>query len=209
VRLPKGILGEDTTRVLGSLVVARVWQAATSRAGQPEQSRRDATLYIDECHNFLNLPGSVADMLAEARGYRLGLVLAHQDLTQLPRDIAAAASANARNKMFFTVDPQDARQLAAHTLPELDEHDLSHLDRYTAAARLLVDGREHPAFTLITREPPPVVGEATAIRQACAAHTPRPAPSHLEDMARRSAEAARARADDRRNRRRRPPQPPA
>ena len=52
--------------------------------------------------------------------------------------------------MFFTVDPQDAKQLAGHTLPELDEHDLSHLDRYTAAARLLVDGREHPEDFLPT-----------------------------------------------------------
>jgi hypothetical protein len=84
-RLPKGVLGEDTVRVLGSLVVARVWQAATARASQPESSRRDATLYVDECHNFLNLPGSVADMLAEARGYRLSLVLAHQDLPNSPK----------------------------------------------------------------------------------------------------------------------------
>lgn len=47
-RLPKGQLGEDTTRVLGSLLVGRVWQAATARAAQPEHTRRDATLYLDE-----------------------------------------------------------------------------------------------------------------------------------------------------------------
>jgi hypothetical protein len=166
-RLPKGVLGEDTVRVLGSLLVARVWQAATARATQPEHTRRDATLYVDECHNFLNLPGSVADMLAEARGYRLSLVLAHQDLPQLPRDVAAAASANARNKIYFTVDPKDARELAHHTLPELDEHDLGHLDRHTAAARLVISAQETPAFTLATRPPSPVVGEATAVRAAC------------------------------------------
>jgi hypothetical protein len=170
-RLPNGVLGEDTVRVLGSLVVARVWQAATARARQPEGSRRDATLYVDECHNFLNLPGSVADMLAEARGYRLSLVLAHQDLPQLAKDVAAAASANARNKIYFTVDPKDAKDLAAHTLPELDEHDLSHLDKHTAAARLVIAGRETPAFTLTTREPPPAAGHAARIRAACAAAT--------------------------------------
>jgi hypothetical protein len=187
VRLPKGILGEDTTRVLGSLIVSRVWQAATARAAQPEESRKDATLYLDECHNFLHQQGSLADMLAEARGYHLGVVLAHQDLAQLPKDVAAAASANARNKLYFTIDPADARLLAAHTLPELDEHDLAHLDRHTAAARLLVDGREHPAFTMLTREPPQVVGEALAIRQACSAATPDPEASPLEEMARRYA----------------------
>ncbi|MFI6066957.1 type IV secretory system conjugative DNA transfer family protein [Micromonospora sp. NPDC051227] len=168
-RLPKGILGEETSRILGSMIVARVWQAAIARASVPEDQRRDASLYVDECHNFLTLPGSVGDMLAEARGFRLGLVLAHQDLAQLPNDIAAAVSANARTKLFFNVDPADARDLSRHTKPELDEHDLAHLDVYTAAARLLVGNRELPAFTFVTNPPVPPVGEATAIRQECAA----------------------------------------
>ncbi|WP_030334810.1 type IV secretory system conjugative DNA transfer family protein [Micromonospora parva] len=167
-RLPKGILGEETSRILGSMIVARVWQAAIARASVPEDQRKDANLYVDECHNFLTLPGSVGDMLAEARGFRLGLVLAHQDLAQLPNDIAAAVSANARTKLFFNVDPADARDLSRHTKPELDEHDLAHLDVYTAAARLLVGNRELPAFTFVTNPPAPLVGEATAIRQECA-----------------------------------------
>jgi hypothetical protein len=195
-RLPKGVLGEDTVRVLGSLLVARVWQAATARATQPEASRRDATLYVDECHNFLNLPGSVADMLAEARGYRLSLVLAHQDLPQLPRDVAAAASANARNKIYFTVDPKDARELAHHTLPELDEHDLGHLDKHTATGRLVINAQETPAFTLATRPPPPVVGEATAVRAACnTTNSSHREPSAIEALARNM---ARRRNQDRR-----------
>ncbi|WP_328414655.1 type IV secretion system DNA-binding domain-containing protein [Micromonospora sp. NBC_00389] len=168
-RLPKGVLGEETSRILGSMIVARVWQAAIARASIPEDQRRDASLYVDECHNFLTLPGNVGDMLAEARGFRLGLVLAHQDLAQLPHDIAAAVSANARSKLFFNVDPADARDLSRHTKPELDEHDLAHLDVYTAAARLLVGNRELPAFTFVTNPPAPPVGEATAIRQECAA----------------------------------------
>ncbi|MDG4838353.1 type IV secretion system DNA-binding domain-containing protein [Micromonospora sp. WMMD967] len=168
-RLPKGILGEETSRILGSMIVARVWQAAIARANIPENQRKDANLYVDECHNFLTLPGSVGDMLAEARGFRLGLVLAHQDLAQLPNDIASAVSANARTKLFFNVDPADARDLSRHTKPELDEHDLAHLDVYTAAGRLLVGNRELPAFTFVTNPPAPPVGEATAIRQECAA----------------------------------------
>ncbi|WP_144118351.1 type IV secretory system conjugative DNA transfer family protein [Catellatospora sichuanensis] len=168
-RLPKGILGEETSRILGSLIVARVWQAAIARASIPEDQRKDACLYIDECQNFLTLPGSVGDMLAEARGFRLGLVLAHQDLAQLPKDIAAAVSANARSKLFFNVDPGDARELSRHTKPEMDEHDLAHLDVYTAAARLLVGNRELPAFTFTTNPPVEIAGEATAIRQEVAA----------------------------------------
>ncbi|WP_328468843.1 type IV secretion system DNA-binding domain-containing protein [Actinoplanes sp. NBC_00393] len=168
-RLPKGILGEETSRILGSMIVARVWQAAIARAAILEDERKDATLFVDECHNFLTLPGSIGDMLAEARGFRLGLVLAHQDLAQLPKDIAAALSANARSKVFFNVDPADARELSRHTKPELDEHDLAHLDVYTATARLLVGNRELPAFTFLTNPPAPADGEPTTIRRACAA----------------------------------------
>ena len=57
-------------------------------------------------------------------------------------------------------------------MPELDEHDLAHLDAYTAAARLIVDGRQTPAFTLRTRPPKPVIGDAAVIRRITAAAVP-------------------------------------
>jgi hypothetical protein len=182
-RLPKGVLGDDTARLLGSFVVASVWQAATARSARPEHTRRDAALIIDECQNFLNLPRSIEDMAAEARGYRLSLILAHQSLSQLPRETAAAISANCRNKLYFTCSPEDARPLSRHTMPELDEHDLSHLDRYTAAARLVVEGRETAAFTLATDPPPKVVGEAASIRRRCAQITAERLPTQQADDA--------------------------
>ncbi|SBT65659.1 AAA-like domain-containing protein [Micromonospora sediminicola] len=172
MRIPKGQLGEDTSKLLGSLVLAQVWQAATARARIAPDKRRDATLIIDEAQNFLTLANSLDTMLAEARKYRLSLVLAHQDLAQFPKDLLAAASANARNKIYFSCAPEDARVLARHTLPELDEHDLTHLDAYTAATRLVVGGRQTPAFTMRTRPPKPLIGEATAIRQAAARAVP-------------------------------------
>ncbi|WP_213006103.1 type IV secretory system conjugative DNA transfer family protein [Paractinoplanes toevensis] len=166
VRIPKGVLGEDTSKLLGSLILARVWQAATARASIPVEQRRDASIYLDECQNFLTLASSLDSMLAEARKYRLSMKLAHQDLAQFPKELLAAVSANARNKIYFSVAPEDARVLARHTLPELDEHDLSHLDAYTAAARLVVDGRQTAAFTMKTRPPRDLVGVAAVIRQA-------------------------------------------
>jgi hypothetical protein len=171
VRIPKGTLGEDTSRLLGSLILARVWQAATARANIPAGQRRDASLYLDEAQNFLTF-GSLDTMLAEARKYALSMVLAHQDLAQFPKDLLAAASANARNKIYFTCAPEDARVLARHTLPELDEHDLSHLDAYTTASRLVVAGRQTTAFTMTTRPPRPVAGHAAAIREAAANNVP-------------------------------------
>ena len=72
---------------------------------------------VDERHNFLHLPIGVDDTLAEARGYRISLVLAHQHLTQLPVEVRDAVNANARNKILFTVSPDDASKLVRHVAP--------------------------------------------------------------------------------------------
>ncbi|WP_243742375.1 type IV secretory system conjugative DNA transfer family protein [Actinorugispora endophytica] len=173
MRLPKGRLGEDTAALIGSFALAATWQTVTGRAHQSEQARKDTAAYVDECHNFLNMPGSLADMLAEARGYRLALTLAHQELGQLPPELRKALSANARSKIYFTCSPDDAAQLEAHTLPSVSGYDLTHLGDYQAVGRLLVGARERPAFTLRTRPLPPLVsGRATAVRAAARRHTP-------------------------------------
>lgn len=165
VRLPKGTIGDDTARLVGSLVIARAWQAATARAGN--KIRPDAVVYVDECQNFLNLPGTLADVLAEARGYHVGLVMAHQHLGQLPRDLAEAISANARNKIYFSCSPEDARVLARHTEPAIPASALSRLGNHRTAVGLVRQGRDLPAFTLATRPmPPAIAGRAEVSRAA-------------------------------------------
>ena len=94
-------------------------------------------------------------MLAEARGYRLSLVLAHQHLAQLPRALREAVSANARNKIYFAASAEDAHALAPALAPEVTEHDLANLGRHQAACRLVADGGDTPAFTIATRPPEP------------------------------------------------------
>jgi hypothetical protein len=163
----------DRSRLIRDLrragYVERRTSGSGSGQGKPTGGNTGRASLADFHHNFLNLPGSVGDMLAEARGYHFGMVLAHQNLAQMPRDTQLAISANARNKIYFSCAPEDAHQLARHTMPELDEHDLSHMDAFRAACRLVVEGRETAAFTLHTNPPRPLVGEATAVRQAAAA----------------------------------------
>jgi hypothetical protein len=154
VRVPKGTLGEDTSRLLGSFVVARVWQAALARAGRAESERPECALYVDEVQSYLTLPSPLAEMLAEARGYHLSLCLAHQHLGQLPREMREALAANARTKLYFQLSLQDAHALARELEPELTAHDLANLPRHTAAARLCQAGETGPPFTLQT-EPLP------------------------------------------------------
>lgn len=169
-RLSKGELTEGASELLGSILVAKVWHVVTARAGLPQRLRADATLMLDEAHNFLNMPGSVDDMLAEARGLRLSMTLAHQYLAQLPRELQFAVSSSARTKLYFSVSPEDAKQLARHVGPHVSEHDLSWLDDYTAACRLQADGRALSAFTLETEPPAPVVGKADQIRAEAVEH---------------------------------------
>ncbi|MEV5896680.1 type IV secretory system conjugative DNA transfer family protein [Nonomuraea fuscirosea] len=168
VRLPKGVLGDDSARLLGSMILAQVWQAASRRA-KIGHSRSPAALYVDECHNFLTLPHALSDMLAEARAYRVSLTLAHQHLAQLPRQLRQAISSDARNKIYFSLSPQDARESEHHFTPFLTAHDLANLDAFQAAARLVVRSAEAPPFTLRTRPlPEPSRDLAQRLRAAAA-----------------------------------------
>lgn len=171
-RLPKGEIGEHAAQLLGSLLLSGLWSATTARAARAPDDRPDATIVVDECHNFLHLPIGVNDALAEARGYRVSLVLAHQHLGQLPTEVREAVDANARNKLFFTVSPNDAAKLARHVAPYLDERDLSARAAFEMVARTVDHGHDTPPFTLTTAPlPPPVPGRAEFLRAAARART--------------------------------------
>jgi TraM recognition site of TraD and TraG len=167
VKLSKGTLGEDTSRLLGSMVVAKTWQAALARAATTPEQRRDAALYVDEVQNYLNLPTPIPDMLAEARGYRLSLCMAHQHLAQLTPELREGITANAHTKLYFQVSSDNAMSLERQVQPELAAHDLAHLPRHTAAIRLCHHGQTSRTFTLKTEDLPPATpGRAHAVRTA-------------------------------------------
>lgn len=171
-RLLKGEIGEHTTQLVGSLLLSGLWSAATRRTTLAPEDRRDATVVVDECHNFLHLPIGVDDALAEARGYRLSLVLAHQHLTQLPPEVRDAVDANARNKLLFTVSPNDAAKLVRHVAPYFDERDLARRPAFEVLARTVHHGHDTPPFTLNTQPlPPPIPGRAEQLRAAARQRT--------------------------------------
>jgi hypothetical protein len=171
-RLPKGVLGEDGTRLVGSLLLSGLWQATAARARIPEHQRLDAACYLDECHNFLHLPIGIDDALAEARGLHTSFVLAHQYLGQLSRDMAEAIDANARNKVYFALAPKDAVDQAHHVKPWLDDGDLMRLGGYEVVLRPVSGGRAVRPVTAGTIGPPqPRPGRADQLRQAARSRT--------------------------------------
>jgi hypothetical protein len=152
----------------------------------------DATLALDECHAFLNLPVGVDNALATARALRLSLLLAHQHLGQLSTSMAAAIDANARNKVFFSLPPKDARELAHHVAPYFEAEDLMHRDAYGVVCRLVIDGRDGEPFSLHTRPAPPVwPGRAQMLRAAARARGLSLADREALAQARRAGPAAR------------------
>ncbi len=167
VSLPQ-TLGEDAADLIGSVLVHRAWQAA-QRLGPLAHSNHPPFLcLIDECHRFCHLPQGMASALAQARGYGLGFVLAHQHLAQVSdHALAEAIDANCQTKMCFALQAGDAKRMAPHFQPRLDAHDLQHLGSHTIAARILHDARELPAATATTLSPPKPTSDDTAdlIRQ--------------------------------------------
>jgi len=159
VSLAKGLLGEETSRLLGSFVFTRIWQAALIRADRPESRRIDFSLYLDEFQNYLHLPQGLDEVLVEARGYHLNLVLANQHLGQLGAQTREALAANARTRVVFQSGQDDARYLAREFGPHLGAPELQNLQRFQAALRLCVGGRTEPAFTGVTRPRPEGLGE--------------------------------------------------
>jgi hypothetical protein len=164
VPLAKGVLGEEAAALIGSVVVARVWQAVQRRAALPQAQRPTTFAFIDEFQDYLNLPMSVADILAQARGYGLGLVLAHQHLDQLPSGLQQAVLANARSRVIFQVAAGDARTLARELAPHLSAEDLQGLGAHEVVATLSAGARIAPPVTGRTMLPPPSTGLATEVR---------------------------------------------
>lgn len=120
-KLPRGLMGAENSYLLGSLLAARIQQAAMSRQRMPEGERRLFTLYVDEFQNFVT--PSMAEILSGGRKYRLSLVLAHQELAQISRNdaVGSAVLANAGTRVVFRVGDSDARELAkgfTHFEPE-------------------------------------------------------------------------------------------
>lgn len=112
-KLSQGGIGEENSHLLGSLVVAKIAQAAMSRQDEAAAGRVPFFLYIDEFHHFIT--PSIAAILSGARKYGLGLTLAHQEMRQLKsrsEEVAGAVLGNAYTRLVFRVGDQDARTLA-------------------------------------------------------------------------------------------------
>lgn len=135
VPLSKGTVGPEAAALLGSLVVADLWQATLERTIIPEAKRHPVHVIIDEVQDYLRLPTDLADALAQARGLGVGFTLAHQYLDQLPTSMRAAVLGNARSRVCFHLPPSDAAVMAKGH-PELMPDDFTALGAFQVYASL-------------------------------------------------------------------------
>lgn len=149
--LSKGRLGDTASALLGAILVSKFQQAAYARAAAPADDRRPFTLYVDEFPNFVTQ--SFGELMAEARKYGLGLVLAHQHLGQLDDGLRRAVLGNAGTLIAFRLGAEDAEVLAGEFEPEMTAHDLTRLAEHQIAVRLCVDGVTSVPFTARTLAP--------------------------------------------------------
>lgn len=146
VNLAKGKIGDMNASLLGMIVVGKLLMAALSRGDAPEASRKDFHLFIDEFQNFTT--DSIAIILSEARKYRLNLTIAHQFLGQLTEKIRDAVFGNVGSALVFRVGAPDAEMLVKQLGGTFTSDDLTNLDNFRGALKLLVDGETAPAFSI-------------------------------------------------------------
>ncbi|RJR31283.1 DUF87 domain-containing protein [Candidatus Parcubacteria bacterium] len=166
INLCKGKIGEMNSNLLGLIFVSKLQMAAFAGASLAEDERNDFYLYIDEFQNFIT--ESISTILAEARKYRLNLILAHQYLGQLTggssvegktygERIKDAIFGNVGTIVSFRIGVEDTETIAKQFAPNISEYDLMNMEKYNAYIRLLIDNQSSKTFNLRTY--PPTVGD--------------------------------------------------
>lgn len=145
MNLSKGRIGEDNSALLGAMMITKVQLSAMSRVNILEKDRKDFYLYIDEFQNFTT--DSFANILSEARKYRLNLIMAHQYIEQLGEKVKPAVFGNVGTLIVFRVGAADAEELVKEFTPVFMEEDLVNLAKYEFYIKLMIDGVSSDPFS--------------------------------------------------------------
>ncbi len=154
MNLSKGLVGETNMRLLGSMLTTRIFLAAMSRA---ELSGSDLAklpafyFFVDEFQNFAN--ETFAEILSEARKYKLNLTIAHQYVEQMEEEVRDAVFGNVGTTVVFRVGPFDAEVLETIFMPKFTKEDIVNLDRRQVYLTLMIDGVGSAPFSAVTIPP--------------------------------------------------------
>lgn len=154
VNLSKGQLGEGNAALLGGMIITKIYLAAMSRADLTEgdlSKLPNFYMYVDEFQSFAN--ESFADILSEARKYKLALVVAHQYIKQMDEKVADAVFGNVGTQIMFRVGAPDAEVLEKEYAPVFTAEDMVSLGKYQLYIKLMIDGVASHPFSAVTLGP--------------------------------------------------------
>jgi hypothetical protein len=156
INLSKGKVGEANANLLGSMLITKIYLAAMSRADVPEKKLKllpNFYLYVDEFQSFAN--ESFADILSEARKYKLNLTIAHQYIEQMSDEVRAAVFGNVGTFITFRVGAIDAEVLEKEFAPQFTAEDLVNLGMFQMYLKLMIDGVSSTPFSASSLPPYP------------------------------------------------------
>ncbi|MDO8462969.1 MAG: type IV secretion system DNA-binding domain-containing protein [bacterium] len=155
MNLAKGGVGEDNSALLGAMMVTKIYLTAMERVDMPENLRQDFYLYVDEFQNFAT--DSFADILSEARKYRLNLIIAHQYVGQLMTETSTrvrdSVFGNVGTIVALRVGAQDAEFLEPEFTPVFELEDLVNIPKWSMYLKLMISGISSEPFSANTMLP--------------------------------------------------------
>ncbi len=152
MNLAKGRIGEDNSKLIGGMLITKIQLAAMERVDIPEKMRQDFYLYVDEFQNFAT--ESFANILSEARKYRLNLIVAHQYIEQLDEEtVRPAIFGNVGTMIIYRVGAKDAEFMENEFMPTFTIQDLVNLTKFQIYLKLMIDGVSSNPFSANTLPP--------------------------------------------------------
>lgn len=163
VNLSKGRIGESNANLLGGMIITKIYLAALSRADVSDNVIKKLPnfyLFVDEFQSFAN--ESFADILSEARKYKLNLTMAHQYIEQMEEEVRAAVFGNVGTMIVFRVGAYDAEVLEKEFAPQFTAEDIVNLGIFQIYLKLMIDGISSSPFSATTLPPIPLPEKSNA-----------------------------------------------
>lgn len=173
MNMSKGLIGDQSATLLGAMLITKIYLAGMSRANMTQEQLLAAPplyFYVDEFQNFAN--DSFANILSEARKYKLALTVANQYIAQMEETIRDAVFGNMGTTITFRVGPLDAEFMERVFAPVFTAQDLQNVAFGQIFLTLLIDGLASKPFSANTllpieprEEPQPELVVETSRRQ--------------------------------------------
>ncbi len=185
INLSKGRVGEANANLLGSMLITKIYLGAMSRADLNEKQLAEAPnfyLYVDEFQSFAN--ESFADILSEARKYKLNLCIAHQYIEQMTEEVRAAVFGNVGTMCIFRVGAYDAEILEKEFAPVFTAEEIVNLQRFQMYLKLMIDGVTSSPFSAsgLQQQPKPEVSYVQEILESSRSLYARPRQETEEEL---------------------------